>query len=94
MSVSNGAANQLIVMGVAIYSVGASRHDLTLMPLNNMIVGVDKIDEVARIPATFGTLNCESPHVTHIPHLRLLVGFRLGLSIMRKFILMCYLDPV
>ena len=43
-----------------------------------MTVGVDKIGEVARITATVGTLNCESPHVTHIPHLRLLVGLGLG----------------
>ena len=67
-----------MVVGAAIYSLGASRHDLTLMPLNNMIVGVDKINDVARIAVTVGTLNCESPHVTHIPHLRLLVGFGLG----------------
>ena len=43
-----------------------------------MTVGVDKISDVARIAVTVGTLNCESPHVTHIPHLRLLVGFGLG----------------
>ena len=72
MSVSNGAANQLVVVGVAIYSLGASRHDLTLMPLNNMTVGVDKISDVARLAVTVGTLNCESPHVSHIPHSRLL----------------------
>ena len=47
MSVSNGAANQLVVVGVAIYSLGASRHDLTLMPLNNMTVGVDKTNDFA-----------------------------------------------
>ena len=47
MSVSNGAANQLVVVGVAIYSLGASRHDLTLMPLNNMTVGVDKTSDLA-----------------------------------------------
>ena len=47
MSVSNGAANQQMVVGAAIYSLGASRHDLTLMPLNNMTVGVDKISDVA-----------------------------------------------
>ena len=72
MSVSNGAANQLVVVGAAIYSLGASRHDLTLMPLNIMTVGVDHISEVERIAATVGTLNFESPHVSHIPHLRLL----------------------
>ena len=33
--------------GVAIYSLGASRHDLTLMPLNNMTVGVDKTTDLA-----------------------------------------------
>ena len=38
-----------MVVGVAIYSLGASQHDLTLMPLNNMIVGVDKISDVARL---------------------------------------------
>ena len=48
------------------------------MPLNIMTVGVDKIGEVARITATVGTLNCKSPHVSHIPHLRLLVGLGLG----------------
>ena len=47
MSVSNGAANQLVVVGVAIYRLGASRHDLTLMPLNNMTVGVDKTSDLA-----------------------------------------------
>ena len=47
MSVSNGAANQLVVVGAAIYSLGASRHDLTLMSLNNMTVGVDKTNDVA-----------------------------------------------
>ena len=78
MSVSNGAANQLVVVGVAIYSLGASRHDLTLMPLNNMTVGVDKTNDVAWLSITVGTLNCESPHVTRIPHLRLLVGLGLG----------------
>ena len=35
-----------MVVGVAIYSLGASRHDLTLMPLNNMTVGVDKTDDL------------------------------------------------
>ena len=78
MSVANGAANQLMVVGAAIYSLRASRHDLTLMPLNNMTVGVDKIGNVARIAATVGTLNCKSPHVSHIPELRLLVGLGLG----------------
>ena len=67
-----------MVVGAAIYSLGASRHDLTLMPLNIMTVGVDKIGEVAQIAATVSTLNCESPHVSHIPHLRLLVGLGLG----------------
>ena len=67
-----------MVVGAAIYSLGASRHDLTLMPLNNMTVGVDKIGDVARIAITVGTLNYESPHVSHIPHLRLLVGLGLG----------------
>ena len=43
-----------------------------------MTVGVDKISEVARVAATVGTFNCESPHVSHIPHLRLLVGLGLG----------------
>ena len=43
-----------------------------------MTVGVDKIGDVARIAATVGTLNCESPHVSHIPHLSLLVGLDLG----------------
>ena len=78
MSVSNGTANQLVVVGVAIYSLGASLHDLTLMPLNIMTVGVDKISDLAWLIETVGTLNSESPHVTHIPHLRLLVGFGLG----------------
>ncbi len=77
MSVSNGAANQLVVVGAAIYSLGASQHDLTLMPLNNMTVGVDKTNDGVAIE-TVGTLNCESPHVSHIPHLRLLVGLGLG----------------
>ena len=67
-----------MVVGAAIYRLGASRHDLTLMPLNNMTVGVDKIGDVARVTATVATLNCESPHVSHIPHLRLLVGLGLG----------------
>ena len=49
MSVSNGAANQLMVVGAAIYSLGASRHDLTLMPLNTMTVGVDKTNDEARL---------------------------------------------
>ena len=52
MSVSRGAANQLMVVGAAIYSLGASPHDLTLMPLNNMTVGVDKISDVARLAVT------------------------------------------
>ena len=61
MSVSNGAANQLVVVGVAIYSLGASRHDLTLMPLNNMTVGVDKTNDLAGLskraePATVRVL--------------------------------------
>ena len=67
-----------MVVGAAIYSLGASRHDLTLMPLNNMTIGVDKTNDVAWLSITVGTLNCESPHVTHIPHLRLLVGLGLG----------------
>ena len=78
MLVSNGAANQLMVVGAAIYSLGASRHDLTLMPLNNMTVGVDKISDLAWLIETVGTLNCESPHVSHIAHMRLLVGLGLG----------------
>ena len=36
-----------MVVGAAIYSLGASRHDLTLMPLTNMTVGVDKTNDVA-----------------------------------------------
>ena len=67
-----------MVVGAAIYSLGASRHDLTLMPLNNMTVGVDKTNDVAWLSKMVETLNCESPHVTHIPHLRLLVGLGLG----------------
>ena len=67
-----------MVVGAAIYSLGASRHDLTLMPLNNMTVGVDMISDVAQIAVTVRTLNCESHHVSHIPHLRLLVGLGLG----------------
>ena len=43
-----------------------------------MTVGVDKISDVARLMVTVGTLNYESPHVSHIPHLRLLVGLGLG----------------
>ena len=43
-----------------------------------MVVAMDKIGAVAQIVATVGTLNCESPHVSHIPHLRLLVGLGLG----------------
>ena len=67
-----------MVVGTAIYSLGASRHDLTIIPLNNMTVGVDKTNDVAWLLITVGTLNCESPHVSHIPHLRLLVGLALG----------------
>ena len=67
-----------MVVGAAIYSTGASQHDLTLMPLNNMTVGVDKINDAVWLSKTVGTLNCESPHVSHIPHLRLLVGLGLG----------------
>ena len=78
MSVSNGAANQLMVVGAAIYSLGASRHDLTLMPLNNMTVGVDKTNDVVWLSIMVGTLNCESPRVSHITHMRLLVGLCLG----------------
>ncbi len=48
------------------------------MPLNNMTVGVDKTNDVAWLSLTVETLNCESPHVSHIPHLRLLVGLGLG----------------
>ena len=36
-----------MVVGVAIYILGASRYDLTLMPLNNMTVGVDKTNDLA-----------------------------------------------
>ena len=42
-----------------------------------MTVGVDKISDLAWLIETVGTLNCESPHVTHIPHLRPLIGFGL-----------------
>ena len=69
----------MMVVGEAIYSLGASLHDLTLIPLNIITVGVDKIGEVARIATTVRNLNCESPHVTHIPHLRLLLGFWVAL---------------
>ena len=67
-----------MVVGAAIYSLAASRHDLTLMPLDNMTVGVDKTNDVVWLSITVGTLNCESPYVSHIPHLRLLVGLGLG----------------
>ena len=43
-----------------------------------MTVGVDKISDVARLAVTDEILNCESPHVSHIPHLRLFVGLGLG----------------
>ena len=48
------------------------------MPLNSLTVGVDKIGDLAWIAATVRTLNCESPHVSHIPHLGFLVGLGLG----------------
>ena len=48
------------------------------MPLSIMTVGVNKIGEVAQIAVTVGTLDCVSPHVSHTPHMRLLVGLGLG----------------
>ena len=51
---------------------------MTLMPLNNMTVGVDKTIDVACGAATVGTFNCKSPHVSHVPHFDDLVDVRLG----------------
>ena len=67
-----------MVVGVAIYSLGASRHDLTLMPLNNMTVGVDKTNDVAWLSKRSGPSTMSVLMSLIFLTLRLLVGLGLG----------------